>query len=218
MELITNVTFKYSIDDKEINRFKSKVIEFIEEETGESDIVAEDIPNKIVYKFLRETLGTYIDDIKKGGVYNNGILLDDYFNTISFDYHGENVRELIQQMANQIYGNEGTNTEITNKNNCVKSNQIYSPENYISEITGLYYFLKHNTHPINEIQDILSEQGYELWDYSLTEIDHIVENNLNVVLVDCSHFEGDVYVTEYRWFEVPEDFKENEDEDEEETK
>ena len=83
MECITNVTFKYSIDDKEINKFKSKVIEFIEEETGESDIVAEDIPNKIVYKFLRETLGTYIDEIKKGGVYNNGILLDDYFSKIN---------------------------------------------------------------------------------------------------------------------------------------
>lgn len=216
MECITNVTFNYSIDDQEINKFKSKVVEFIEEETGESDIVAEDIPNKIVYKFLRETLGTYIDEIKKGGVYNNGILLDDYFNTISFDYYGENVRELIKQLSNQIYGNEETNTETTNTNNCVKSNQIYSPENYISAITGLYYFLKHNTHPINEIQDILSEHGYELWDYPLTEINHIVENNLNVVLVNCSYYEGDKYIDEYRWFEVPEDFKE--DEDEEDTK
>jgi hypothetical protein len=50
--------------------------------------------------------------------------------------------------------------------------------------------------------------GYELWDYPLTEIDHIVENNLNVVLVDCSYYEGDNYINEYRWFEVPEDFEE----------
>jgi hypothetical protein len=74
--------------------------------------------------------------------------------------------------------------------------------------------LKHNTHPINEIQDILSEQGYELWDYPLTEIDHIVENNLNVVLVNCSYYEGDKYIDEYRWFEVPEDFENQNDKEE----
>lgn len=90
----------------------------------------------------------------------------------------------------------------------VKSNKIYSPENYVCAITGTYYFFKHKTHPIEEIQCLLKNNGYALWDYPLTEIDHIVENNLNVVLVDCSHYEREVYVNEYRWFEVPEDFKE----------
>ena len=103
----------------------------------------------------------------------------------------------------------------------VKSNEIYSPVNYVNAVTGTYYIFKNKMHPAEEIQYLLKNDKwdyYELCDYPLTEINHIVENNLNVVLVDCSHFEDDVYVTEYRWFEVPEDFKENEDEDEEETK
>lgn len=96
----------------------------------------------------------------------------------------------------------------------VKSNGIYSPENYVCAVTGTYYFFKNKKHPAEEIQEILKNDQwdhYELWDYPLTEIDHIVENNLDVVLVDCSHYEGDTYVNDYRWFEVPEDFKDEED-------
>lgn len=90
----------------------------------------------------------------------------------------------------------------------VKSNQIYSPQSYVGAITGAYYFFKHKTHPVDEIQHLLKLNGYDnLWDYPLTEIDHIVENNLNVILVDCSHYKGHIYVNEYRWFEVPEDFE-----------
>lgn len=92
----------------------------------------------------------------------------------------------------------------------VKSNGIYAPQNYVCAVTGTCYFFNHKSSPEEEIQTLLSMNGYELWDYPLTEIDHIVENNLNVVLVDCSHYEGDVYVNEYRWFEVPEDFKDEE--------
>ena len=100
----------------------------------------------------------------------------------------------------------------------VKSNEIYSPQNYVEAVTGTCYFFKYNMHPAEEIQYLLKNDEwdyYELWDYPLTEIDHIVENDLNVVLVDCSHYEGDMYVNEYRWFEVPEGFGED-DEDEEE--
>ena len=90
----------------------------------------------------------------------------------------------------------------------VKSNNIYAPQNYVAAVTGTYYFFKNKMHPAEEIGILLAMNDCELWDYPLTEIDHIVENNLNVVLVDCSHYDSDVYVNEYRWFEVPEDFKE----------
>ena len=100
----------------------------------------------------------------------------------------------------------------------VKSNEIYSPQSYVAAVTGTCYFFKHKIHPAEEIQYLLKNDEwdyYELWDYPLTEIDHIVENNLNVVLVDCSHYEGDIYVNEYRWFEVPEGFSEEDEEEEE---
>lgn len=94
----------------------------------------------------------------------------------------------------------------------VKSNGIYAPQNYVGAVTGRYYSFKHDKHPIDEIRELLEMNDiYNLWDYPLTEIDHIVENNLDVVLVDCSHYEDNIFVNEYRWFEVPEDFKEEEE-------
>lgn len=98
----------------------------------------------------------------------------------------------------------------------VKSEQIYSPQAYLEAITGKCYFMRYNEWPVDFIQGVLVAEGHtdDLWDYPLTEIDHIVENNLNVVLVDCSHYEDGMYVSEFRWFEVPEDFKDEEDDDE----
>jgi hypothetical protein len=52
-------------------------------------------------------------------------------------------------------------------------------------------------------ENVLNVAGLELWNYPLNEIDHIVENKIDVVLVDCSHFEDDYWITELRWFEVP---------------
>ena len=94
----------------------------------------------------------------------------------------------------------------------VKSEGIYSPQVYLEKITGKTYFMG-NEYPVDFIQEILVSEGHtdDLWDYPLTEIDHIVENNLNVVLVDCSHYYGDEWIAEYRWFEVPEDFEDEEE-------
>lgn len=91
----------------------------------------------------------------------------------------------------------------------VKSEQIYSPQIYVEAITGLYYVFKGEDN-ITFIEDKLALNGFELWNYPLSEINHIVENNLDVVLVDCSYYKEDVYINEYRWFEVPEDFEEEE--------
>lgn len=93
----------------------------------------------------------------------------------------------------------------------VKSEKIYSPQAYLEAVTGNTYFMG-NEYPVDFIQEILVSEGHsdDLWDYPLTEIDHIVENNLNVVLVDCCSYDGDELMTEYRWFEVPENFKEEE--------
>ena len=88
----------------------------------------------------------------------------------------------------------------------VVSNKIYAPQNYVGAITG-NYFISHYNGTIECIQKQLQKYGFdELWDYPLAEIDHIVENNINVVLVDCSHYENNTYVNEHRWFEVPEEY------------
>jgi hypothetical protein len=91
----------------------------------------------------------------------------------------------------------------------VKSEQIYSPQNYLMEVTGNCYIINGDD-DVGLIERILYENGFELWSYPLSEIDHIVENNCDVVLVDCMVYSEETkeYDHEYRWFEVPEDWEE----------
>ena len=85
----------------------------------------------------------------------------------------------------------------------VKSEQIYSPQNYLEMITGNCYVIS-GANDVETIECILEDHGYNLWNYALSEIDHIVENNINVVLVDCMVYNDDTNEFEhtYRWFEV----------------
>lgn len=89
----------------------------------------------------------------------------------------------------------------------VKSKQLYSPQNYLSSVTGKC-FVYNSDNDIEFIENILKDEN--LWSYPLDEIDHIVENNLNVVLVECMVFneEKQEFEKVYRWFEVPEDWTE----------
>ena len=91
----------------------------------------------------------------------------------------------------------------------VKSEKIYSPQRYLEAVTGRYYIIQ-GEDDIDFIEDVVDCNGLSLWNYPLSEIDHIVANNLNVVLVDCMvvNEETDEFEHQYRWFEVPEDFKE----------
>jgi hypothetical protein len=92
----------------------------------------------------------------------------------------------------------------------VKSEKIYSPQNYLEAVTGKCFIIRGDD-DIDSIDKILRREfNHSLWNYPLSEIDHIVENELNVVLVDCMVYNNKKkeYEHEYRWFEVPEWFKE----------
>ena len=93
----------------------------------------------------------------------------------------------------------------------VKSEKIYSPQNYLVAVTGDCYLIR-GEDDVSFIHGILAHEELDLWDYALSEIDHIVENDINVVLVDCMvvNEDTDQFEHEYRWFEVPEDFEEEE--------
>lgn len=91
----------------------------------------------------------------------------------------------------------------------VKSEKIYSVQDYLEAVTEKCYIIS-GEDDIEFTHNVLAHEGLELWDYPLSEIDHIVENKLNVVLVDCMvvNEETDQFEHQYRWFEVREDFKE----------
>ena len=95
----------------------------------------------------------------------------------------------------------------------VKSEKIYTPQTYCEKMTGRCYGFKQDD-TVGEIEEVLKRHGLESenWSYPLSEIDHIVENGLNVVLVDVSGFSKEgKWRQEYRWFEVPEDFEEEDE-------
>ena len=91
----------------------------------------------------------------------------------------------------------------------VKSEKIYSPQSYLEAVLGKCFIIN-GDNDIDEIQAFLDDYERSFWNYPLSEIDHIVENELNVVLVDCMVYNDKKkeYEHEYRWFEVPEWFKE----------
>ena len=96
----------------------------------------------------------------------------------------------------------------------VKSQKLYTPQTYCEKMTGCCYCFDHEN-TVFEMETVLKRHGLESehWSYPLDEIDHIVKNGLNVVLIDVSGFtKQGKWIQEYRWFEVPEDFKEDEDE------
>lgn len=93
----------------------------------------------------------------------------------------------------------------------VKSERIYSPQQYLEVITDKCYIIR-GEDDIAFIHGVLAHEGFDFWDYPMNEIDHIVENKLDVVLVDCMVVNEDTDQFEHilRWFEVPEDFEEEE--------
>lgn len=94
----------------------------------------------------------------------------------------------------------------------VKSEKLFSPNSYVESLTGKYYIIN-GDNDIETIEDLLEQNNVRgLWNYPLSEIDHIVSNNLNVVLVDCMVYDEDEreFKHELRWFEVPDEW---EDED-----
>ena len=99
-------------------------------------------------------------------------------------------------------------------NKYVKSEKLYTPQTYCEKLTGCCYGFDHED-TVFEMETVLKRHGLESEhrSYPLSEIDHIVENNLCVVLVDVSGFSKEgKWKQEYRWFEVPEDFEDESDE------
>lgn len=97
---------------------------------------------------------------------------------------------------------------------CVRSKKIYSPQTFVEKLTGKCYgFDEDDTafeiHNLLRLNGVENEGDHILFDYPLDEIDEIVTNNVPVVLVDTTYINEEYeLVHECRWFEVPEDFKE----------
>jgi hypothetical protein len=89
----------------------------------------------------------------------------------------------------------------------VLSDHAWSPQKFVEAITGNTYTIDGDD-DVGLVAHLLETNGYsDLWDYPLSEVEHIIEHGYNVVLVDClvwSEKKGQ-FVHEYRWWEVPDD-------------
>lgn len=92
----------------------------------------------------------------------------------------------------------------------VKSNNIYSPQSYLETVTGNCYFFNTSKPILEQITDILKEHNKPTENYLLSETEKVLTNNKPVVLVNCCDVDDSntTPIAEYRWFRVPENFKE----------
>lgn len=78
---------------------------------------------------------------------------------------------------------------------CIKDDTCLDSMEYVELVTG--------DEPVDNISlEELEEMELDLWNYPLTEIEHIIENNLNVVLVRFPEMYGGY---DYRFCEVPDE-------------
>ena len=76
-------------------------------------------------------------------------------------------------------------------------NAVWDVQDYVEEVTGNrpYYT------SLDEMEKDFQERDICLWNYPIDEIEHIIENELNVCLVRFEELYGGY---EYRWCELKE--------------
>ena len=86
----------------------------------------------------------------------------------------------------------------------VRSNNVYNARDYLKYIGIETNSNKHpmGDTPLNFIHRVLQENNKPFWDYPLDFYDNIQNETPDIVLVDCSYYDGAKFIKEYRWFEV----------------
>lgn len=103
IKIKTTVIFEHKLEDNEIAKFKAQVLQHINDDLDEDcGLTPDDIPNEVITDFLKDAIPDVIEDSYRGYSRNSGVEIDDYFGTISFDYCGEDVRDWVQEVADQI--------------------------------------------------------------------------------------------------------------------
>lgn len=96
----------------------------------------------------------------------------------------------------------------------VMDSRIYSAKEYIKAAThskprrrliNRFYDDIEVIHKTLRALNIETEET-PVWDFPVDEIEHITENNLDVVLVNCRYYNGLKWQEELRWFECPNGF------------
>lgn len=93
----------------------------------------------------------------------------------------------------------------------IKCDKLYSPQAYLYAVTEDCYCVD-GDNDIETIADILSDYDLSSANYPLHDITAIADK-IDVVLVDCMVYneQKKQFEHQYRWFEVPDDFCDDEE-------
>lgn len=96
----------------------------------------------------------------------------------------------------------------------IRSDKMYNFQSYLELVTGKVYTRGGRLNDYDIIEQALKEEGLqdELWNYPLTEINHIIESEYDVVLVEINVWNKDTdnLETDYRFYQVPTDMEDEE--------
>lgn len=96
----------------------------------------------------------------------------------------------------------------------IRSDKMYNFQSFLELVTGKVYTRDGRLNDYDIIEQALKEEGLqdELWDYPLTEINHIIESEYDVVLVEVHVWnkDNDILETDYRFYQVPTDMEDEE--------
>ena len=85
----------------------------------------------------------------------------------------------------------------------IKSNKVYNAREYLRYI-GIEtdYNDPMECTPLEFIEKTLKENNKPFWDYPLDFYNNLQDQEPDIVLVDCTYYDGKQFIQEYRWFEV----------------
>ena len=102
---------------------------------------------------------------------------------------------------------EDISKELKRDIGCIKSNNIFSPQNYLELITDECYIIHTSKPVLQQIEEILDDYGFPTVSYDLADVHTALSAGAPIVLVDCCDVDDDLQpVKIYRWFQVPSDF------------
>lgn len=85
----------------------------------------------------------------------------------------------------------------------IKSNKVFKPREYLKYV-GIE--IKDNKFmgdiPLIFIEKKLKKHNKPFWSYPLDFYNNLQDQEPDIVLVDCTYYDGHNFVQEYRWFEV----------------
>lgn len=93
----------------------------------------------------------------------------------------------------------------------IASKDVYNPVAYLECVTGKCYLgsAVRNNYITYDIDCILRQNNFNLKSFPMNSIERAMKAKKQVVLVDCSHYVGERWTPEYRWYQINDGFNEN---------